>query len=314
MSTLRAFSDEVSALVDSVAPAVLHVQILHGSGGSVGSGSAFLLSEDGIAVTNSHVVRGAHAVEATLQDGRTLLVDVLGDDPASDLAVLRVPSDAKLPHLAFGDSNRLRVGEHVLAIGSPFGLTFTVTTGIVSALGRTLPTGASGRAIDDVLQTSAPLNPGNSGGPLIDVDGHVVGINTAVVQAAQGLCFAVPANTASFVVAEILSHGRVRRAFLGVAIEVVQLPPRIAADAGLASPRGVAIRTVQSNGPAARAGLLPGDVVIQIGERRVTSLADLYRALDRYAIDVTTDLVVLRRGRRVTTTITPIELRPSSAA
>jgi S1-C subfamily serine protease len=312
MGSLRTTSDEIAALVDRVAPAVLHVQVLHERAGRLGSGSGFLFTPDGYALTNHHVVRGATAVETTLPDGTTAVADVIGADAWTDLALLRLPSPRTLPALELGNSNELRVGETVLALGSPFGLTFSVTAGIVSALGRTLVSQVAGRTIEDVIQTDAALNPGNSGGPLVDTTGKVVGINTAIVQSAQGLCFAVPANTAALVVGELLRHGRVRRAMLGIAIEVVQLAPRIAVELGLARPRGVAVRAVQPGSPAAASGLLPGDVILALAGQPVTSIADLMRGLGHAAIDQQLALEVARRGQRLTLTVRPTELRDAA--
>jgi S1-C subfamily serine protease len=238
---LRAWSDELAGLVERVGPAVVHVRAVRERGPGLATGSGVLVTPDAYALTNSHVVHGATALEVVLADGRTLLADVVGDDPATDLAALRVAADGPLPHATLADSNRLRVGDVVLALGSPFGLTRTVTAGIVSALGRTLPSQAAGRVIEGVVQTDAPLNPGNSGGPLVDAEGAVVGINAAVLAPAQGVCFAVPSNTASFVLSELLRHGRVRRAYLGIAGEEVLLPAPLARAHGLASPRGIAV-------------------------------------------------------------------------
>jgi S1-C subfamily serine protease len=312
MSNLRTLADEIAGVVEKAAPAVLHVQVLPERGRAVASGSGFLFTPDGYALTNHHVVRGATAVEATLPDGTTALADVVGADPWTDLALLRIPAPRTLPALELGDSNRLRVGETVLALGSPYGLTSSVTAGIVSALGRSLQSQLAGRTIEDVIQTDAALNPGNSGGPLVDADARVVGINTAILPIAQGLCFAVPANTASLVVGELLQHGRVRRAMLGIAIEVVQLPPRIAAELGLATPRGVAVRGVQPGTPAATAGLQPGDVIVAIDGAPVASTADLMRGLGHAAIGRAIPLVVSRRGRRAELTVQPVELREAA--
>jgi S1-C subfamily serine protease len=311
MKLLRSLSNEVAGIVDAVGPAVLHLRALHGGREGLGAGSGVLVSPDGLALTNSHVVHGATGIEATLADGHTVLADVVGDDPATDLALLRLAAPAPRPHATLGDSNSLRVGDWVAAVGSPFGLTFSVTAGIVSALGRTLP-GRGGRALEGIVQTDAPLNPGNSGGPLLDADGHVVGIATAVFMPAQGLCFAVPANTASFVIGELLQHGRVRRAWLGVAIEEVLLPAAVARAAGLSEPRGVALRRVEPGTPAATAGLAPGDVVVELGGAPVRTVADLLRALGGPAIGHELQVVFLRRGVRETRRIVPSEARAAA--
>jgi S1-C subfamily serine protease len=309
MSLLRSLSDEMTVLVERVGPAVVHVRAVRDRAHGLATGSGVLVAPDGYALTNSHVVHGAAALEVVLADGRTLLADVVGDDPATDLAVLRVAASTPLPHAALADSNRLRVGDVVLAIGSPYGLTRTVTAGIVSALGRTLPSQAAGRVIEGVIQTDAPLNPGNSGGPLLDADGAVVGINTAVLLSAQGLCFAVPSNTAAFVLTELLRHGRVRRAFLGLAGEEVLLPGPVARQNGLASARGVAVRTVERESPAGAAGLLPGDVIVLFQSRPVATVADLHRLLDADAIGTAVTLGVLRAGRQIPLVVRPVEAR-----
>ncbi len=312
MSRLHAFSDELAALVESVSPAVIHVRALRNAGPSTAGGSGVLIDADGYALTNWHVVHGATGVQATLADGHTVIVDVVGTDPATDLAVLKLSSDQPLDHVPLGDSNALRPGEVVLAVGAPLGLASTVTAGIVSALGRTLPSRAAGRLIEGVIQTDAPLNPGNSGGPLIDARGRVVGINTAVIESAQGLCFAVPSNTASFVLEEVLRDGRVRRAYLGILGEDALVPARHAERLGLSTPKGVAVRRVVDGGPAHAAGVRPGDVLVGLGDVPITSVADLHRALDRKAIGRLAGLHLIRNDRRHALAVTPAELEPSS--
>jgi S1-C subfamily serine protease len=312
MSLLTSLSDEVASVVDQVSPAVVHVRAMRSGRSGNASGSGVVVSSEGYALTNSHVVRGAAAVEAELADGRTLIADVAGDDPATDLALLRLTPGSALPHAALGDSNVLRVGDFAIAVGSPFGLARTVTLGIVSALGRTLKSEAAGRTIEGVIQTDAPLNPGNSGGPLLDGSGRVVGINTAILLGAQGLCFAVPSNTASFVMSEIVTHGRVRRARLGIGGEEVLVPAPVAQREGLASPRGVLVRSIEPGSPASQAGLRAGDVVISLSGKPVASVADLHRSLSRDAIGAKLDVGVLRAGARVTLAIRPNEARPAA--
>jgi S1-C subfamily serine protease len=307
MSSLHSLSNEIAGVVERVGPAVLHVRALQSRARGLASGSGVVISPDGYALTNSHVVHGSAGVEAELSDGRTLIADLVGDDPATDLALLKLASPELLAHAVLGDSNTLRVGEFVLAVGSPFGLARTVTLGIVSALGRTLGT-AAGRRIEGVIQTDAPLNPGNSGGPLLDVTGKVVGINTAIVLGGQGLCFAVPANTASFVTSEILSHGRVRRAWLGIAGEEVLLPKRLEREHGLRSARGVGVHRVEDGSPAARAGMQPRDVIVEMRGQPVESVADLHRLLDRDAIGTRLEVKVLREGKKLALQFEPIEL------
>jgi S1-C subfamily serine protease len=271
----------------------------------MGSGSGVVIAPDGYALTNCHVVHKASAIEVEIGDGRTLIANVRGEDAATDLAVLDLGTSG-LAHLELGDSNTLRTGDFVVAIGSPFGLTRTVTLGIVSALGRTLAS-PSGRPIEGVIQTDALLNPGNSGGPLVGADARVIGINTAIQAGAQGLCFAIPSNTASFVAAEILAHGRVRRAFLGIGTEEILLPKRIANELGLASARAVAVRTVSEGTPAAAGGLVRGDVILEIDGLRIQTVADLLRALGASAIARPLPLRILRGAKPLSLTLVPRE-------
>ena len=309
MSTLRALSSEIADIAESVGPAVLHLKTLR-RGRSAG-GSAVVIGADGLALTNAHVVARSMGVEAVLSDGRSLIADVLGTDPATDLAVLRLHADEPLPHVPLGDSRNIRVGELVVAVGAPFGLTWTVTAGIVSATGRSLP-GQDGRLIDGVIQTDAPLNPGNSGGPLVSARGEVIGINTAVLQQGQGLCFAVPSQTAAFVRDEILSEGRVRRAYLGIQAQDVLIPKRAVESNRLTDNRGVAVRSVAPDGPAATSRLRTGDVLVALGDEPVTTVSDLHRLLDHRAIDRAMTLHVLRDGSRRTVAVVPREVTAST--
>jgi S1-C subfamily serine protease len=309
---LRSISDAVASVVERVGPSVLHVRAIRERGRGLSSGSGVLFTPDGYGLTNSHVVRGAVAVEAALDDGRTVIADVVGDDPATDLAVLRLGASESLPCAPLGDSGRLRVGDYVIAVGSPFGLAKTVTSGIVSALGRTLRSEQAGRLIEDVIQTDAPLNPGNSGGPLLDAEGRVVGINTAIFFPAQGLCFAVPSGTASFVAAEVLRHGRVRRAWLGVGVEGVTLAARTVRAHGLARPGGVAVRSVEPGGPAAAAGIEAGDIVVALGGKPVATPSDLHRLLTADAIGAALEVEVLRGATKIAMTARPREVPVAS--
>jgi len=309
MSLLLSLSDEVAGVVERVSPAVIHVRAMRAAAPGLASGSGVVVSSEGYALTNSHVVRGASGIEAELADGRTLIADLVGDDPATDLALLKLPSAAPLAFAHLGDSNVLRVGDFAIAVGSPLGLARTVTLGIVSALGRSLRSEVAGRMIEGVIQTDAPLNPGNSGGPLLDGSGRVVGINTAIVLGAQGLCFAVPSNTASFVKAEILVHGRVRRAWLGIGAEEVLLPSIVVRDNALDSNRAVAVRSVEPSSPADQAGMLARDVIVRLAQRPIASVADLHRALSGDAIGAALAIEVLRDGKKRTLSIRPIEMR-----
>ncbi len=311
MSLLRSFSDEIAAVVARVRPAVLHLRTLGRDRNRGGTGSAFLCGGTDLALTNCHVVHGALAVEATFHDGRTAVVDVLGTDPATDLAVLRVPgaNEAALP---LADSNALRVGDFALAVGCPHGLAHSVTAGILSGLGRALP-GPGGQTIEDVIQTDAPLNPGNSGGPLLDTDGQVIGIATAILPMAQGLCFAVPSATARVVLPELAQFGRVVRGWLGIAVHGVELAPTIARRLGLPSPRALAIAAVTPGSPADRAGVQPGDLLITIEERAVRGAGDLFAGLPRTAIGQPRRLRLLRHNEIVERVVTPIAA-PAAAA
>ncbi len=309
MGALRGFADEVAGVVRAAGPSVLHVRAIRDGGrrrGALAHGSGVLIAPGGYALTNSHVVHGSAGVEVELADGRTMLADLVGDDPETDLALLALDASADLPHVELGDSNAVRVGDFAIAVGSPFGLTHTVTLGIVSALGRTLRS-QTGRAIEGVLQTDAPLNPGNSGGPLLDSEARVIGINTAIVLGGQGVSFAVPSNTASFVIRQVLAHGRVRRARLGIAAEEVALPAERAKELDLPSPRGVVVREVARGGPAESAGLQVGDVLVRCDGRPLQSVADLHRLLDHDAIDRAIEFVLLRRAAVVRAAVRPSE-------
>jgi S1-C subfamily serine protease len=298
---LDPYSARVAHAYETVGPAVVHIHAA-GRDGRGGTGSGVLFAPDGYLLTNSHVVAGAAEVAAVLSDGRRLAGQIIGDDPATDLAVVRLGGTG-LPHAAFGSSGRLRVGQLVVAIGNPLGFQATVTAGIVSALGRTLRS-PSGRLIDSVIQTDAPLNPGNSGGALVDGRGQVVGINTAMVGQAQGLCFAIGIDTAQHVTAQLMAHGRVRRARLGVAGQTVTLDSRLARRLG--RPRDTAVQVMESPaGPAARGGLEAGDLILQFAETPVFAVDDLHHLLSDEAAGRPTPVQVLRQARLLTLTVTP---------
>lgn len=306
MNVLRTLSDEVASLADRAGDVLLHVRTLRPGHAHLAGGSGVVISPDGLALTNSHVIHGATGIEVELADGRAVIADLVGDDPATDLAVLRIAASGLEP-LKLADSNALRVGDIVVAMGSPFGLARTVTLGIVSALGRTLPSQDRGRLMEGIIQTDAPLNPGNSGGPLLSVDGRVVGINTAIVLGGQGLAFAIPSNTASFVAGEILAHGRVRRAYLGLHGEEVLLPGPLARRLGRSDPRAVAVHVVEEGSPAAAAGLRPRDAILSFRGEPVATVADLHRRLDAGAIGTEQTLDVLRGGEPVRLAVRPRE-------
>jgi S1-C subfamily serine protease len=304
------YSRVVSDVVDRVGPSVVRIDVRK-NGRSAGSGSGVIISSDGLALTNSHVVQGSRTVTLTTLEGRELQARVLGDDPDTDLALLRVEADVSLPAAKLGDSAKLKRGQIAIAIGNPLGFDATVTAGVVSALGRSLQS-RTGRMIEDVVQTDAPLNPGNSGGPLVSSAGEVIGINTAVIMGAQGICFAVASNTASFVAGEIARNGRVRRAYIGVGAATLAIPRRIALRLALQQATGARLLTVDQAGPAAHAGLLTGDLIIALDAKPVTSVSDLMRALDADKIDRTVSVDFLRRSEMLRLWIGPVE-RPLAA-
>jgi S1-C subfamily serine protease len=303
---LDAYSRAVIGTVDRVGPAVVRVERFaddKNPGGGVGSGVA--ISGDGLVLTNSHVVGGATRVRLSFADGSAREARVMGDDPDTDLALLRTDLPAGTPAAALGDSKALRRGQLVVAIGNPLGFESTVTAGVVSALGRSLRA-TSGRLIDDVIQTDAALNPGNSGGPLVSTLGEVVGINTAMISRAQGICFAVASNTAVFVVSEFIRHGRVRRAHIGIAAETVPLPRRIGLATG-AGRRAIRISEVMSGGPAAIAGLLTGDLLLSLDGIPIEGADDLIRLLGAERIGRDTVVAILRGGVVEKRTLVPME-------
>jgi S1-C subfamily serine protease len=308
---LDAFSTAVTDVVDRVGPAVVKVEAKPNPRDRrpSGHGSGVIISPDGLALTNSHVVQGAREMRLTTPDGRFLDASVLGDDPDTDLAVLRAADARTLPFAPIGDSKRLKRGQLVVAIGNPLGFESTVTAGVVSALGRSLRS-RTGRLIDDVIQTDAALNPGNSGGPLLSSHGEVVGINTAVIMGAQGICFAVASNTAQFVLGEILRHGRVRRAYMGVAAQTVPVPRRLAHRAGIANAAGALLATIELGSPAALAGLRLNDVIVALDGEPVTGVDDLVRLLNGERVGREVAVSALRQGDLVTATARPTELTP----
>jgi S1-C subfamily serine protease len=274
---LDAYSRAVAMVVDRVGPAVVRVESVAEGRRRGGVGSGVIIAGDGLVLTNSHVVGGAKRPRLSIVEGGETDAQLLGDDPDTDLALLRSELPSDTPAAVLGDSKNLRRGQLVVAIGNPLGFESTVTAGVVSALGRSLR-GLNGRLIDDVIQTDAALNPGNSGGPLVATNGEVVGINTATISGAQGICFAVASNTAVFVVAEIISHGRVRRAHIGISAQTVPLPRRLAL-ALRAGPQAVRIGGVEPGGPAALAGLQEGDMLLSLDGITVTGIDDLIRLL-----------------------------------
>jgi S1-C subfamily serine protease len=296
---LDAYSHAVVSAVDAVGPAVVHIDA--GRGG----GSGVVFTPDGLILTNDHVVGSGTGVKVVFADGRTFVADLVGRDPDTDLAVLRVGRDGSLPWVTLADSRVLRVGQIAIAIGSPFGFQHSVSAGIVSALGRSLRSRA-GRLMDGIIQTDAALNPGNSGGPLVSTRGNVIGINTAMIPAAQGLCFAIPSSTASHVASRLIRDGRVRRSRIGVAGQSVRVPRAIARQQHLTTDAGVAVASVERASPAARAGLREGDVIIAYRDTAVTAVDDLQRVLTDEQVGLPAPLTILRDWQRLELTVTPV--------
>lgn len=301
-----AYSTAVAAAVEAVSPCVVHLQVGGKPtplGQTAGSGSGFIFTPDGYALTNSHVVNGARTLKAAFPDGRVSDAEPVGVDPDTDLAIVRLPGKYKI-WADLGDSALLRQGQLVVAIGNPLGFDCTVTAGIISALGRSLRS-QSGRLIDDVLQTDAPLNPGNSGGPLVTPDGKVVGINTAIIAGAQGLCFAIASNTARHVVTEIMKYGKVRRSYLGLGGQTIGLSPALRGELKRKGTGAVRVAQVEPGTPAARAGLAPGDIILSFEGEEIGGVDDLHRLLTAAWLGRKARLGVWRDGRVITVTAVP---------
>ncbi len=307
LDVLDAYSRAVVGAVEAAAPSVVHVAARFASHGrrGEGTGSGFVLTPDGFVITNSHVVAGARELVVTLADGSDWTARLVGDDPGSDLAVVRIEAPGLMP-IARGDSRALRVGQLVIALGSPYGFRATVTAGVVSALGRSLRT-REGRLIDNVVQTDAALNPGNSGGPLVDHRGAAVGVNTAAVLPGQGLCFAIPLQTAERVAAQLIRGGRAHRAVLGIGAQTAPVPRALARHHRLSADSGVRVISVEPEGPAAAAGVLKGDVIVSLGGSAVTDADDLQRLLGESTVGRPMPIVVLRLTERIELTVLPRE-------
>ena len=312
---LDAYSRAVTGAVERISPSVVNIEV-HTSAGQTrsgesrerrGGGSGFVFTPDGLILTNSHVVHDAKRIEVTLTDGRRMPATAIGDDPASDLAVVRV-DEPGLTAAALGDSQQLRVGQVVVAIGAPYGFQSTVTAGVVSALGRSLRS-YSGRLIDDVIQTDAALNPGNSGGPLVDSAGRVVGVNTATILPAQGICFAIGINTAKFVASRLLHDGRIRRSYIGVSAQTVPVHRRVVRFYDLTKESGALVLSVEEKSPAKRAGVREGDVIVALEGRPVAGVDDLHRVLTDVRVGVSCSLTLLRYTEKIELKIVPEEAK-----
>ena len=314
-----AYSEAVVGAAEKVSPAVMKLEVrgrgrrpeAEDTGDLYGSGSGFIFTSDGYLLTNSHVVHGAEAVSAAFPDGLVLHADVVGDDPATDLAVMKLDAPGLLPTVPLGDSRALRVGQLAIAIGNPYGFQCTVTAGVVSALGRSLRS-ISGRLIDGVIQTDAALNPGNSGGPLVNARGEAIGVNTAAILGAQGLCFALPIHTATFVAERLIHDGALRRGYLGLGGQAVPLPTRVVRFHNLPVPRGLLVVAVEPRGPAERARLRPGDIIIEFAGVAVGGVDDLQRLLTEQQVGVGVSLTILRGTEKMVLGITPEAWTPHS--
>jgi S1-C subfamily serine protease len=317
-SLLDAYSRAVTGAVERVSPSLVNIEVHQSTGRSRsgeererrGGGSGFVFTPDGLILTNSHVVHDARRIEVTLSDGRRMPATAIGDDPASDLAVIRIEQasvdEPGLTAAALGDSQQLRVGQLVVALGSPYGFQSTVTAGVVSALGRSLRS-YSGRLIDDVIQTDAALNPGNSGGPLVDFAGRVVGVNTATILPAQGICFAIGINTAKFVASRLLRDGRIRRSFIGVSAQTVPVHRRVVRFYDLPKESGALVLSVEENSPAKRAGQRDGDIIVALEGKPVAGVDDLHRLLADIRAGANCSLTVLRHTDKLELKIVPEE-------
>src|SRR5882724_6258977 len=304
---LDAYSAAVIGAVEAVGPAVVKIDARGKPSRGGGSGSGVVFTPDGFVLTNNHVVERAEQLSVAFSDGRTMRADTIGCDADTDLAVLRVDAGpAPLPWATLGDSRSVRVGQVAIAIGNPYGFHHSVTAGVVSALGRSLRS-RSGRLMDDIIQTDASLNPGNSGGPLVTTRGEVMGVNTAMILPAQGLCFAIASNTARFVAARLIRDGRIRRSYIGVAGQNVPIPRAVARVNQLAVSSGVFVVSVEPNSPAAAAGLRDGDVVLAFAGEVVTGIDELHRHLTDDRIGVPAALTILRAAEKRQLTVVPRE-------
>ena len=308
---LDSYSRAVVHAAETVSPSVAFIEVRtqgqNGQPARGGNGSGFVFTPDGYLLTNSHVVHGAESLHVTLSDGRRFPAALVGEDPETDLAVIRIDA-ADLTPVQLGDSRAVRVGQLAVAIGNPYGFQTTVTAGVVSALGRSMRA-QSGRLIDNILQTDAALNPGNSGGPLVNSRGEVIGVNTAVILPAQGICFAIAVNTAKYVAARLIRDGRIRRSSLGLGGQIVPLHRYQVRTLGLATDTGVLVVSLEKGSPAARGGVQEGDVIVAFGGHSVAGIDDLHRLLTEEQVGRTVPVTVLRHAQRVTVEVVPAESR-----
>lgn len=306
---LDAYSRAVITVVDAVGPAVVSISPIKQSRWSenIGTGSGVIIAPDGYILTNDHVVQNEKQLSVTLTNGTTLTATVVGKDPATDLAVIRADG-SKLPFATLGDSATLHVGQLVIAIGNPFGFQSTVSTGVISALGRALRS-REGRLIENIIQHTAPLNPGNSGGPLVDSRGHIVGINTAIIIMAQGIGFSIPSNTAKWVVSQLLIYGRVRRGFLGITAQQRPLDRRLVRFHRLTKEFAVEVLSIEHDSPAAHGGIQIGDLIIAINNNEVTNVDHIHRFLSEWPIGQPVILTVIRGKERLEIKVTPVEAK-----
>ncbi len=312
---LDAYSQTIVGVSKAVSPAVVQIKVGKSQAPSrnnrrqqpFGSGSGFIISSDGFIVTNSHVVNSSNKIEVVLQDGREFNAQLIGEDPATDIAIVQINAE-NLRAVRFGNSDELQVGQLAIAIGNPYGFQYSVTAGVVSALGRTLRS-ESGRLIDDVIQTDAALNPGNSGGPLMDSHGRVIGVNTAVILPAQGLCFAVSSNLAQFVAGKLIISGKVKRGYIGIAGQTVPLNPRSVSFHQLPIKSGVLVQNVEADGPAYNSQLETGDIIVAFENSSVHSIDDLHKLLDENTIGKRMELTVLRQGKKEQVQVIPAEMK-----
>jgi S1-C subfamily serine protease len=312
---LDSYSRAVTDAVERVSPSVVNIEVRQTALGPRSAeprerrsgGSGFVFTPDGLILTNSHVVHNASHIEVALSDGRRVPAHTIGDDPATDIAVIRIDASSLTP-VQLGDSQQLRPGQMAIAIGNPYGFQSTVTAGVISALGRSLRS-YSGRLIEDVIQTDAALNPGNSGGPLVDSHGQVIGVNTATILPAQGICFAIGINTAKFVASRLLRDGKIRRSYIGISAQTVPIHRRIVRFYNLPKETGIVVVGLEPNSPASAAGLREGDAIVALDDRPLAGVDDLHRLLTDAQVGVRCVLTIIRHTERLTLSIFPEEAR-----